>query len=210
MQASQSLDLDEQYRDFTMRDQVGAGVSPDQRMRTAKINDRPGRKRPWLLTRVFRGLVRFCVAVLIGIGATLGWQNYGDQARDLITAWNPSLSPLLPPSPTPTTGDTTAATGDLGQQIKLIALDVAIVRRDLEQIANNQGALAAKADQMTQNIAALQQAGQDVRQRMASPATAPAAPVRVAPRKPPQPVPQSLQTSSAPPPPATLADPPAR
>jgi hypothetical protein len=205
MQASQTLPLDDQYREFIGRDALGAGVSPDQRMRTAKINDRPGRRKPWLVTRVFRGLVRFCVAILIGVGATLGWQNYGDQARDLVMAWNPSLAPLLPPSPTPSTTDTTAAAGDLGQQIKLIALDVAIVRRDLEQIANNQGALAAKADQMTQNIAALQQAGQDVRQRTASPATAPAAPVHVAPRKPP--VPLSLQTSSAPPPPATLADP---
>jgi hypothetical protein len=205
MQASQTLPLDDQYREFIGRDALGAGVSPDQRMRTAKINDRPGRRKPWLVTRVFRGLVRFCVAILIGVGATLGWQNYGDQARDLVMAWNPSLAPLLPPSPTPSTTDTTAAAGDLGQQIKLIALDVAIVRRDLEQIANNQGALAAKADQMTQNIAALQQAGQDVRQRTASPATAPAAPVHVAPRK--QPVPLSLQTSSAPPPPASLADP---
>jgi hypothetical protein len=203
MQAS--LDLDEQYHDFIGRDQFGAGVSPEQRMRTAKINDRPARKKPWLVTRMLRGLVRFCIAVLIGVGATLGWQNYGDQARDLVLAWNPSLSPLLPPSPTPATADATAAAagGDLGQQIKLIALDVAIVRRDLEQIANNQGVLAAKADQMTQNIAALQQAGQ----RMASPAAAPAAPVRVAPRKPPQPAP--LQASSVPPP-ASLADPPAR
>lgn len=206
MQASQSLDLDEQYHDFIVRDQFGAGISPEQRMRTAKINDRPARKKPWLVTRMFRGLVRFCVAVLIGVGATLGWQNYGDQARDLVMAWNPSLGPLLPPSPAPPTSNATTTDGDLGQQIKLIALDVAIVRRDLEQIANNQGALAAKADQMTQNIAALQQAGQDMRQKMASPAPA-AAPLHAAPRKP---APQSLQTSSAPPPAATLADPPER
>src|ERR1700739_2606409 len=108
MQATQTLPLDDQYREFIGRDQFGAGVSPDQRMRTAKINDRPARRRPWLVTRMFRGLVRFCVAVLIGVGATLGWQNYGDQARDLVMAWNPSLAPLLPPSPTPSTTDQNA------------------------------------------------------------------------------------------------------
>ena len=30
--------------------------------------------------RMFRALTRFAMAVLIGVGATLGWQSYGDAA----------------------------------------------------------------------------------------------------------------------------------
>jgi len=31
--------------------------------------------------RMFRALARFSIAVLIGVGGTLGWQSYGDAAK---------------------------------------------------------------------------------------------------------------------------------
>ena len=67
--------------------------------------------------------------------------------------------------------------------------DLAVVRRSLEQ-------LAAKQDQMAQNIATLQAAEQDIRQKMSSPPASRAAP----PRKPPQPAARSpaAQSSSVP------------
>ena len=33
--------------------------------------------RPSIGRRIFRTLTRFSIAVLIGVGATLGWQSYG-------------------------------------------------------------------------------------------------------------------------------------
>ena len=47
-----------------------------------------------------------------------------------------------------------------------MALDVAIVRRSTEQLAFNQDQLARKQEQMTQAIAALQAAEQDISQKI--------------------------------------------
>jgi hypothetical protein len=80
----------------------------------------------------------------------------------------------------------------LVQQIEPITRDLTIVRRSLEQIA-------AKQEQMAQNIATLQAAEQDIRQKMSSPPQSRPAP----PRKPPEAAAQSsaVQSSSVPPPP---------
>jgi hypothetical protein len=51
--------------------------------------------RPSIGRRMFRTLTRFIIAVLIGIGATLGWQSHGDAARDLLVARAPTLGWLL-------------------------------------------------------------------------------------------------------------------
>lgn len=47
--------------------------------------------------RMVRATARFVVAVLIGVGATLAWQAYGDQARAMLANWDPSLAWLNPP-----------------------------------------------------------------------------------------------------------------
>src|SRR5262245_40011684 len=36
--------------------------------------------------RMIRPVARFCVAALIGVGATLAWQSHGDQASEIIQA----------------------------------------------------------------------------------------------------------------------------
>jgi hypothetical protein len=56
----------------------------------------------------------------------------------------------------------------MAQQIKLIAVDLAIVRRNLGQLTANQDQFAAKQQQISENIASLQQAEQDVRQQVLS------------------------------------------
>ncbi len=38
-------------------------------------------RRPSIGTRILRSLARFFAAVLIGIGLTLAWQSYGEQAK---------------------------------------------------------------------------------------------------------------------------------
>ena len=80
------------------------------------------------------------------------------------------------------------------QQLEPIARDLAALRRSLEQIA-------AKQEQMVQNIATLQAAEQDLRQTLASPP--PSRTVPLPPRRPPQLAAQSsaVQSLSVPPPP---------
>ena len=45
--------------------------------------------------RMIRAVVRFCIAALIGVGATLAWQSHGDQASEIIKAWAAPLGQLL-------------------------------------------------------------------------------------------------------------------
>ena len=178
-----------------------------------------GSDRPSIGRRMFRALARFFIAVLIGVGATLAWQSYRDEATEMVRTWVPSVAWLLPVSTAtwPANGSvsaqdaasllqsaqviqtpahTAAATSPELVQLEPMARDLAVVRRSLEQ-------LAAKQEQMAQNIATVQAVGQDIRQKM-SPASSPAVPVP--PRKPPRPNAQSsaVQSSSvpAPPPPA--------
>jgi len=136
--------------------------------------------RPSITRRIIRALGRFSVAVLIGVGATLAWQYYGGE---MVRAWAPSLGWLLPASPP---GPAVTST-ELQQQLKPIAIDLALVRRSEEQFAANQDQLARKQDQMAQAIATLQAAEQDINQKILS--LAPPAPkaTNVPPPKPLQP-----------------------
>jgi hypothetical protein len=165
--------------------------------------------RPSIGRRMFRALVRFFIAVLIGVGATLAWQSYGDEARKSVRTWAPSLVWLLPVSTPksmqqlePITRDLAAVRSSLEQlavkqeqmaqavpsfesvqQLEPITRDLAAVRSSLEQ-------LAVKQEQMAQNIATLQAVvEQDIGQKMSSPLPSQAVPLP--PRKPQQPAAQS-------------------
>jgi hypothetical protein len=131
------------------------------------------RGRPSIARRIIRALGRFCVAVFIGVGATLAWQFYGGE---MIRAWAPSLGWLVPVSPS----------AELQALIKPVAIDLAIMKRSVEQLASNQDQLARKQDQMAQAFAALQAAEQDIKQNIL--ALAPLAPkaAHVPPPKPSQ------------------------
>ena len=126
-------------------------------------SERPsmGRQRPSIGRRIFRTLTRFSVAVLIGIGATLAWQSYGDEAREILIARAPSLAWLLY---IPTTRSPAVAATSPGpaQQLEPLASNLDVVRRSVEQ-------LAAKQEQMAQNMATLQAVEEDIRQKMSSP-----------------------------------------
>jgi len=123
--------------------------------------------RPSTTRRVFRALARFTVAVLVGVGGTLVWQAYGGET---VRAWAPSLGWLLPaPPPGPA-----VTSPELQAALKPTALDLAIVRRSVEQLAGNQDQLARKQDQLAQAIALVQAAEQDINQKIL--AIAPPAP----------------------------------
>jgi len=158
------------HRDFDIRDLDDERDLHNQRFPRSSdplIRNRPPVAKRSIGKRIFRTLTRFVVTVLIGVALTLGWQTYGEQTKELTRTWVPSIAWMLPqPDPkAPTDADVLP---EMAQQIKLIALDVAIVRRNLSQLATNQDQLAAKQDQMTKNIASLQEIEQDARQKALS------------------------------------------
>ena len=105
------------------------------------------------IRQISRALGRFSVVLLIGVGATLAWQSYGGE---MARAWAPSLGWLFPASPS----------AELQAQLKPVALDLAIMKRSIEQLASNQDQLARKQDQMTLAFAALQAAVRDINQNI--------------------------------------------
>jgi hypothetical protein len=163
-------------------------------------DDRVASDRPSVGRRVFRTLTKFLIAVLIGVGGTVAWQSHGDAAREMVVARAPTLAWLLSVSTTTKSAAVAATSPDPVQQLEPLALNLDTVRRSVEQ-------LAAKQEQMAQNIATLQTVEEDIRQKMSSPppsTSQQAAPIPQ--HKPPQPRTQSsaVQSSSVPrsPPPA--------
>jgi hypothetical protein len=124
-------------------------------------------------------LTRFSIAVLIGVGATLGWQSYGDEAKEMLVAQAPALGLLL--SVSTTKSPVVAATStDATRQLAPLASTLDAVRRSVEQ-------LAVKQEQLAQNIAALRAGEENVRQKSSFTPPAPAEPAASIPQpKPPQ------------------------
>jgi hypothetical protein len=107
--------------------------------------------------RMFRAFARFTIVFLLGIGATLAWQSYGDEAMEIVGTEAPWLAWLLPvskakPPPDAQESATAVVTAELVQQLKPMALDLAIVRRSVEQLGVKVEELAAKQDQMSHSI----------------------------------------------------------
>jgi hypothetical protein len=163
----------------------------------SRLNDREvASDRPSIGRRVLRSLTRFSIAALIGIGATLGWQSYGDAAKEMVIAQAPTLAWLLSISTTKPPVVATTSPGPV-QQLEPLAFNLDIVRRGVEQ-------LAAKQEQMAQNIAALQAVEEDIRQKMSSTPPSPAPQAASTPQpNPPQPraQPSAVRSSSVPRPP---------
>ena len=122
-------------------------------------------ERPSNGRRMFR-FPRFSLAVLIGVGATLGWQSYGDEAREIIIEQIPTLASLLAVSKmkSPVVATTPP---ELVQQLIPLTFGLDVMRRSVDQ-------LAAKQEQISQNIAALQGVEEDVRQKVSSTPAPPA------------------------------------
>jgi hypothetical protein len=161
--------------------------------------------RPSIGRRIVRGLTRFSITVLIGVGATLGWQSYGNAAKEMVVARAPTLAWLLSISTAKSPVVAATSPGPV-QQLEPLASNLDVVRRSVEQ-------LAYKQEQIAQNIAALQAVEEDIRLKMsfAPPSPVPAQQAASIPQpKPPQPRAQSsaAQPSSVPrpsPPAGTLS-----
>ena len=80
---------------ITMLSRSGlAGVAPGAK------NNKFTSERQSIGRRIVRTLARFFIAVLIGVGVTLAWQSHGDEAKEMVRTWAPSLAWLLPVSAT--------------------------------------------------------------------------------------------------------------
>jgi hypothetical protein len=135
-------------------------------------DDQVASSRPPLRRRIFRALIRFVVTILFGVGGTLAWQSYGDVARQMAVARVPALNGLL--SVSPTMSHVLAVSASPAQQGGSSASSPDALRRGMEQ-------LAARQEQMAQNIATLQAIGEDIRQKMSfTPPSVPAALVQPA------------------------------
>jgi len=136
---------------------------------------------------MFRTVTRFLIAVAIGVGATLGWQAYGDMAKAMLAARAPELAPLLAFLPTKApaaAAPAAAAPASPALQLEPLASNLDVVRRSVEQ-------LALRQEQMARNIAALQATDEDIKQKVSSPP--PAAPQPVAAIPQPKPAPAKPQ-----------------
>lgn len=149
--------------------------------------------RPSIGRRMVRSLTRFAIAVLIGVGATLGWQSYGDAAKEMAVARAPMLAWLLPASTTKPPAVAATSPGP-ALQLEPLASNLDAVRRSVEQLAHKQ-------EQMAQNIAALRAVEEDIRQKMsvAPPPPPPEAASNPQPRPPQPKAPSSSASRPSPP-----------
>ncbi len=127
--------------------------------------------------RVFRTLT-YGFIIIATVGAALAWQSSDDKTRDTIRAWGTSLSQLssILATKSPVGSDaatepaskaseqaSVAATSshDLQHQLETMVSDLAVTRHMVEQVA-------AKQEQMAQDIAALRSAQQNLSERTSS------------------------------------------
>jgi hypothetical protein len=129
--------------------------------------------------QISRNLAYFSVAVLIGAGATFAWQSHGDDAKEMVNAWIPSLGRLLsvsttkrpsdvairPADPTATQDNSVAQTQEgLAQQLENnLEREVATEQHSEEQVV-------AEREQAAPDIAT-RQVEQNTKPEIPSPST---------------------------------------
>lgn len=129
--------------------------------------------RPSPRKRRSRPLVRFLITFCTGIAATLAWQSFGDEARQLAASSSPVLGWLAPqitqaPSNQLTAAEPATPSPDL-QQLKAISFDLSAMRQSVDQ-------LATQHRQMASDIATMQAAQQTILRKVLPPAPRQAAP----------------------------------
>lgn len=138
----------------------------------------PPLPRPAPRRRPGRLLVAFC----LGVAATLGWQSYGDAAREIIANSSPQLSWLAPQAAAAQTAGAAPAVATAAldpQELKTMALGLATVRQRVDQLAAQ---VAAGQQQITRDFTTkLQAAEQDILEKIPAPSPPAAPPRRPAP-----------------------------
>jgi hypothetical protein len=119
--------------------------------------------------------MRLLIAFFIGVAATLGWQSYGNTAREMIANSSPQLGWLAPQDAVPTASATTAPTASSldSEELKELSASLATLGQKVDQ-------LAAGQEQMARDLTAkLRASEQDILDKISVPPSQPAAaPVR--------------------------------
>ena len=98
-------------------------------------------KQPSLGERAAWTLVRFLTIFYLGIAATLVWQSYGDEARQIMVSSYPQLGWLAPQKAFAESAPETVAPGAPNatssdwQEIRAMSLGLAAVRQSVDQLA---------------------------------------------------------------------------
>jgi hypothetical protein len=122
--------------------------------------------RSSLARRARSGSARFFIIFGLGVGTTLAWQSYGDEALGMISKSSPQLAwvapktvPVVPTAPNVVTA--AVASPDLQQ----LALGLAAVRQSVDLLS---GQVAAGQQQTGSDIAKLQADGQQILHKLAA------------------------------------------
>jgi hypothetical protein len=183
--ADNDADPDDSRRAFARDQEARSEPRFGRRAGPAPVYAAPLRKS--IGRRMFRSLARFVILIAIGVGATLGWQAYGDMAKQMFAAAAPEQAWLLSYLPGTKPPAAVAAAASPSLQLEPLAANLDAMRRSFEQ-------LAVRQDQMARSIAALQATNEDIRQKVSSqpPAQAPANAMAAVP-PPPKPAAPRLQ-----------------
>jgi hypothetical protein len=144
----------------------------------------PPARRPSRSRRAIRAFFGFLITVGTGVGGTLAWQAYSDEARHMIAAAYPEQLGWIAPQAATTGVASQSAPAALAsaaptapavdqQQLNALSRNLAAVRQTVEQLATQ---VASGQQQMSGEIARLQASEQDILNKI-PPRPAPA-PVR--------------------------------
>lgn len=111
--------------------------------------------------------MRFLFTFCIGIGATLAWQAYGDQAREMIAGAYPQLAWVSPRATAPIVPMASIApVRSADSQLQELTLGLSAIRQRVDQLALQ---LSTSQDQMARDITAkVQAAERDILDKIAA------------------------------------------
>jgi hypothetical protein len=141
--------------DFAPTRAASFDVSP--RLRGVK-SDQFALKRPSTGKRMFRTLARLVIAALLGIGATLGWQSRGEEAKQIVTALAPSLNwvaaalPTNSPRELGTERDASTSAGQDSTQVPTLPQSAPIVQAASAAATSE---LVPRLEEMARDLAAV-------------------------------------------------------
>jgi uncharacterized protein HemX len=161
----------------------------------------PPRRKRSLGRRALRSFLRLVITLGIGVGGTLAWQGYGDDARQLMAVAYPGQLGWIAPQATTNALATQSAPAapvsdaptapPVDQKLNALSLNLAALRQSVEQLSAQ---VATGQQQLSGDIAGLRASEQDILAKISTP------PPRPAPRKPAPP-----QVTAVPPPPTAAA-----
>jgi hypothetical protein len=132
----------------------GHRQKPEKPYRASRKDFQFRSDKPPLSRRVARTIALFLFAVLVGVGGTLASQSYRDEIIQVFPPFGRFSAVSTTKAPVPA-----VTTAQLQEQLKPLAIDLALVRRSIEQLTSNLDQLARKQDQLAQNMATAAEQG---------------------------------------------------